>query len=991
MKDFFNKLNRKVEKWGEKSVFKNIRITSQVIWNLLLIGSVALLMGIFFAGGAGAGYFMSLVEDQEAYSKEEFEEHIYNYEEISDIYFADKKYLGKIPADLEREELPLEDISEHLINAVISTEDEYFFEHKGIVPKALMRATYQEVTDAATQTGGSTLTQQVIKNQILTNEVSFERKAKEIALALRMEQFLEKDEILEAYLNIVPFGRNSDGRNIAGAQSAAEGIFGVNASDLNIAQAAFIAGLPKNPFTYTPFANNGDVKENFDAALNRKDYILRNMLENNYITKEEYEEAAAYDIKEHLAEPSGSVVEKYPFLTFETQRRAARIIREDLMKEDGIKLNELKKEEQQQTIEEYDARARNKLALGGYNVHLTVKKEIYDAMQESVKSSQWFGPDRQGDNGTEQEETGAIMIENSSGAILSFVGGRDFDVQNLNHATQAYRQNGSTMKPLLAYGPAMDEGIVQPGTVLPDVPSTYSDGTPFTNYGGVYKGFVSVRQALKESRNVPAVRTFQRVDHDVSRQALEKMGFTRLDPNEPFESGAIGGLKYGTTVEQNTNAFTVFGNHGQYNRSYMIDKIETKDGKVVYEHKTDPNQVFSTQTAFLMTDVLRDVLKPGGTAGALPGRMQFGGDWAGKTGTTNDTHDSWFIGFNPNVTFGIWIGYDTPQTVANYYKGLSYGARTQQIWAEMMNAAYQSNAEVFGIEDQFKQPEGIVRQTICGISGKLPSSLCAEAGLTTTDYFNAKYIPSQVDDSLTPSPFVTINGAQYKAYSSTPAEFVHTGVAIKEKYFSVGAVSEYLPDHWRNVVPDRSAPNNGRVPSQVTGVSYYNGILSWAKHPDNDIVGYRVYRVDGTRLRSVAGNTSTSVSIPSGSYFVTAVDSMGRESTSSGAALVENPEPQEPAVEEDPEPEEQNNDNSGGSEQDNNNTDNSSSPSDDGNQNDNSNKNPNKDSNNSEGSNNDKKPNENNGNSSSKENNGNGNNGNKNNNNGKNQKKKEDS
>src|SRR5690625_1100040 len=171
------------------------------------------------------------------------ERDIYNYEETSKLYFADNIYFGDIRSDLHREEVDLEDVSETLINAVIATEDQNFYEHNGVVPRAIVRAMAQEVVDLGTQTGGSTLTQQLIKNQILTNEVSFDRKAKEILLAMRLEKFFDKDEILEAYLNVIPYGRNSSGRNIAGIQTAAQGVFGVDASELNLAQSAYLAGL----------------------------------------------------------------------------------------------------------------------------------------------------------------------------------------------------------------------------------------------------------------------------------------------------------------------------------------------------------------------------------------------------------------------------------------------------------------------------------------------------------------------------------------------------------------------------------------------------------------------------------------------------------------------------------------------------------------------------------------------------------------------------
>ncbi|SFQ07617.1 transglycosylase domain-containing protein [Salibacterium halotolerans] len=889
MKNFLGNLNERFDSWKNKPVIKGLNITSYVFWNLLLVAFVVFIALGLFAGGAGAGYFMSLVENQEAYSKEEFENQVYNYEEISGIYFDEGEFLGEIPARLERKERPLEEMSDHLIHAVISTEDEYFYEHEGIVPKALLRAVYQEVSNASNQTGGSTLTQQVVKNQILTNEVSFERKAKEIALALRMENYFEKDSILEAYLNIVPFGRNSDGRNIAGAQSAAEGIFGVDVSELNPAQAAFIAGLPQNPYIYTPFAQGGKVKSDMEEGLARMERVLGNMRENDFLTEEEYQNALDYDIRANLAEPQGSIVENYPYLTYETQRRAVDIIRNDLMNKAGVNLDSMNEEERRETIGQYQAQAENELALGGYNVHITVKKNIYDAMQEAASNSQWYGPDREVEGNVEQEQVGAMMIDNQNGAILSFVGGRNFEQNNLNHATQAYRQNGSTIKPLLDYGPAMEQGLVQPGTILPDVPGEYENGEDsYQNYGDSYQGFVSVREGLVESRNSPAVRTFERMEKETARQALLDLGFNNIGPNEPYPSAAIGGLTNGTTVETNTNAYAAFGNNGTYNDSYMIQRIETKDGETIYEHQTQSKEVFSPQTTFLTVDILRDVLGSGGTASALPGMMNFGGDWAGKTGTTDDTHDSWFVGFNPNVTFGIWIGYDTPQEVANYYKGLSYGTRTQQIWADYMNAAYQAEQEseesVFGLNDRFQQPDGIVRQTICGITGKLPTSECSNAGFTTTDYFNEQYVPTETGDGLQQELFVTINGARYQAYDSTPSAFTRSGISVDDDLFDTEGISEYLPEEWQNVAPDRQAPDNGRAPSPVANVSFSGNQVTWSPHRDGDIVGYRIYRSNGELVGSIRADGTTSFNAGSGSYFVTAVDSRGRESSQSATA-----------------------------------------------------------------------------------------------------------
>ncbi len=208
-------------------------------------------IGGIFVGGIGLGYFASLVHDEPLRSEASMADDIYNYSETSSIYFANDVYLGDIRSDLYREEVKLDNISPTLVDAVIATEDEYFHEHEGVVPKAILRATAQEFLNSSVQTGGSTLTQQLIKNQILTDEVSFDRKAKEILLAMRLENYFTKDEIIEAYLNIIPYGRNSSGRNIAGIQTASKGIFGVNASELTLPQAAYLAGSHRGlPLTH---------------------------------------------------------------------------------------------------------------------------------------------------------------------------------------------------------------------------------------------------------------------------------------------------------------------------------------------------------------------------------------------------------------------------------------------------------------------------------------------------------------------------------------------------------------------------------------------------------------------------------------------------------------------------------------------------------------------------------------------------------------------
>src|SRR5699024_4551541 len=327
-----------------------------------------------------------------------------------------------------------------------ATEDELFYEHNGVVPKAIVRALYQEVSNSDTKTGGSTLTQQLIKNQILTNEVSFERKAKEILLAMRLENFFEKDEILEAYLNIVPFGRDASGQNIAGIQTAAKGVFGVDASELTLPQAAFLAGIPQNPYAYTPFDTSGKIKEEdgLEQGLNRMKTVLRRMHQAEFISEKEYNEALEYNIIDDFTKKSESPINKYPAVVFELEKRAKKIIMEQLAEEDGYSLDEIN--DSDELKEQYEMLADRALRMNGYNIHSTIDKEMYDAMQKVAKEYQHYGPDRtfvpkgETEEVTEQVETGAVLIENKTGKILSFLPGREDSLEDQNnYATDTRR------------------------------------------------------------------------------------------------------------------------------------------------------------------------------------------------------------------------------------------------------------------------------------------------------------------------------------------------------------------------------------------------------------------------------------------------------------------------------------------------------------------------------------------------------------------------
>ncbi|GEL08066.1 transglycosylase domain-containing protein [Salisediminibacterium halotolerans] len=880
---------------------KGTRITSSVIWNLLLLLISLLFVTAFFVGGAAAGYFASLVQDEPIPDSEELEENIYNYEEATEIYFAGGEYLGDMPSPIERREAELDEISENLINAVIATEDEYFFEHDGIVPKAILRALYQDFSNAATQTGGSTLTQQLVKNQLLSSEVTHDRKAVEILYAMRTEHFFEKEDILEAYLNVVPFGRNANGQQIAGVRAAAEGIFDEDVSDLNIAQAAFIAGLPQSPFGYTPFEGSGEVRENFDAGLDRMETVIERMHRFGAITDEEKEDALAYDIRENLTEPEPTSLDEYPFLTDEVRRRALQELPEILMDNDDVDLDDIEDDDQRNLVRNrYEEEAERALSQEGYEIHLTIDKDIYDAQQEAVEEFEMFSDQTDyvtNDDGEEEEttileETASVTINNETGQIISFVGGRDFETQNYNRATQAFRQSGSTMKPLTTYALSFETGYLQPGILAPDTPyEDYNDGEGLTNFDNQYDGLMTSREALARSRNVPAVREFMPIldgEREFAEDALIDYGFSRFIENDPhpYASTPLGTL--GLTVEANASAFTAVANMGERVDSFMIESINDSDGETIYEEETEGIEVFSPQTGYLVLDTMRDVIYDDvGTASTqITNTLNFDSDFAGKTGTTQEFRDSWFVGLNPNITQATWLGFDDNRQLAQNYQGMGYSGRTQMLWAELMNAAYEEDDELIGPDEEFESPGGIVEEEVCTISGMLPSDLCEEAGLVETDIFNSDYAPTEEDDSLQEVDYVEVGGNSYTALDETPSEFTRSGVSVDEEYFDFAEdedISEYIPEDWDDLVSDEEAPDNGSTPSSLNSVTTSGNGIAWDEHPDEQVIGYRVYYAsseDGSyeEVDAVRWDEDFNYSGGEGSYAVTAVDTAGRES-----------------------------------------------------------------------------------------------------------------
>lgn len=650
-------------------VWKGVLFTSLVLITIIVVGSVATV-------GATAGYVASLVKDEPVRDKDDIKVKITSWTQTSHAFFRDGTPIGKLSGGEDRKVVTAKEVSPYLTDALISTEDREFYTHKGVVPKSLFRAGYQMATGADIQTGGSTLTQQLVKNLFLDyKQRTMDRKAKEIFLAMRMERLFSKEDIMNAYLNSVYFGKNVSGRNMLGVQAAAKGIFDVDAKDLNLPQAAYIAGMVQRPNAYNPF--RGD--ENLKNGQNRMKQVLRNMKDNGKISEEEYRKAAAYNVKSEIKVKDDTAIafRKYPAITMAVEEEAAKV----LMSVDGKDAAQLSKQgKYRDTLDQY----QQKVLTGGYKITTTLDENLYKAMNEAARNTSYADS---------KEEVGAVLLDVKTGSTLAFVGGRDYNKNQKNHALDMQRQPGSSIKPLLDFGPALDRGVISPDSVIIDEPLNAGGGKTYQNYTHRYDGAMTARDALAKSINMPAIKTFRSVGAQTAFEYLRKMNFPVHEHDG--EASSIGGFTYGFDVQRMTAGYAMLGNQGKFNEPYMVSKIEDPNGKVIYEHKNKPVQVLSPKAAYWTTDMLKDVIRKG--TGTLVGRNFPGYQLAGKTGTTNSTKDVWFMGYTPDVALGVWTGYDYPKRILD-------DKRARYVWINLFRAAVKTDPKLISGEGFPSQP-----------------------------------------------------------------------------------------------------------------------------------------------------------------------------------------------------------------------------------------------------------------------------------------------
>lgn len=683
---------------------RSIKLLSNALFVFLFLGGL-------FGSGIATGYALNLFNKVSVPEKDALIRQVQNISAVSKLTYSDSSVISSIDSDLIRVTVDSSAISENVKKAVIATEDENFMTHNGVVPKAVLRATLGSVVGIGSASGGSTITQQIIKQQVVGDAPTFTRKATEIVDALALERYMSKDEILTTYLNVSPFGRNNKGQNIAGVEEAAQGIFGVSASQLTIPQAAFIAGLPQSPIVYSPYASNGSLKtpENMAYGLNRAKDVLYNMYRTGALSQDEYNLYKDYDLTKDFL-PSGTVERvSRGYLYYTAMSEAEKAMYNYLIKRDNVSQQDLKNTA---TVKSYKELAKKELSEGGYTITTTINKAVHDAMQNAVAT---YGEIL--DDGTGQVQVGNVLLNNQTGAVLGFIGGRNYAENQNNHAFDTERSPGSTIKPILAYGIAIDQGLMGSASILSNYPTNFSSGDPIMHADSRGTAMIDLPEALNASWNIPAYWTYKLLrEKGVNVKGyMDKMGYSISDYT--VESLPLGG-GIEVSVAQHTNGFQTLANNGAYQERYMIEKITNRLGQVVYEHKAEPVQVYSPASATIMQSLMRGVLDSGTTTTFKSRLSQVNGDllsadWIGKTGTTNVNGDMWLMLSTPKVTLGGWIGHDDNTSMAaltGYNNNASY-------MANLVNAIHQADPNVFGVGDRFNLDPSVIGSDVLKATG----------------------------------------------------------------------------------------------------------------------------------------------------------------------------------------------------------------------------------------------------------------------------------
>lgn len=607
------------------------------------------------------------------------------------IYDGQSDVVTRLHGVQDRTWVSISELQPSTVYAFISAEDARFFEHEGVDVIRIAGAIVADIKAGSYVQGASTISQQLIKLSHLTSEKTISRKAEEAALAYEMERQYSKEDILEMYLNYVYFGGG-----YYGIEAAAEGYFGVHASDLTLDQSAMLAGILKSPSGYAPHIN-------YAASINRRNNILRLMRDYGYITDDEKKQASARRptiLHDKNEEYSG-------YYTDAVTKSAAALM--------GITVDELIR--------------------GGYSIYSAMDSDIQHYCEEMFKNGELFP--------AEDSEAAIVVLEPSTGMVVAMVGGRSYTGGiSFNRATDIRRQPGSVIKPVIAYAPAFEYLNYTAADMILDEETTFADYTP-SNYGNKYYGWVTVREAVTKSLNVPAVKTLSEVGVERAKDFAKRCGI-EFDDKDDSLALALGGFTYGVSPLQIAGAYSCFASGGIYNTPTLIKKITDRNGLTVYEYRQDSRRVMSEANAYILTSMLKSVVTEG--TGHRLNTLDI--PIAGKTGTVglaNGNRDAWMAGYTPEYTAVVWQGYDSDRL------GLLPSSATGGTYPALMLYELFNHIYPDGRSGDFEKPESVKQYSIDAKTLKKQHKVVLANAMTpqssrVTEYFTEETAPEDVSD-----------------------------------------------------------------------------------------------------------------------------------------------------------------------------------------------------------------------------------------------------
>lgn len=640
----------------------------------------------------------------------EWDENALFSDQTTFLYDATGGVFSEIHSSENRTYVTLDDMPDYLIDSFLATEDARFYDHHGIDLIRLGGALLVDLKTMSSSQGASTITMQLARTAILNNQdKKIARKIKEAVIAIQLENEYSKDEILALYLNEIYFGHSA-----YGVQAASQTLFGKDVADIDMAEAATLVGIIRNPRMYSPL---------YDAEAS--DRVKRQVLKNLEGYTDKYDSEAIAAAKEEVVQTGESAYTaayNHPWYTDYVIDLA-----EDIITEQG-----------------YEA---SSIYTGGWRIYTTLNETVQSLMETAYSLDSNFPETYSAD----LVESAMVVLDTDNNAILGLVGGREYATKRgYNRATAMKRQPGSTFKPIADYAPAIEAGY-SPATVANDVKTTFGTNWTPGNYDGSYKGIISMRTACQYSVNIASVKFLQMATVDASLQMLSKLGIDLDKAHDNNLSIGLGGITYGVSPLQMAAAYGTLANSGIYTEPWCISRIEDSDGQVIYESKLNQNVAMKETTAYLVTDMLKTVTTAGtGTRAQLPNR-----DVASKTGTVqlpdlsyfkglNGNRDAWFAAFTPEMVGVVWMGYDHDQDEngkVQYLRQIYGGKYPALIWRYVIGGASSGLPE-----SRFKQPAGIVSLTVDKMTGMLPSDSTTE---TVTELFDKDNVPTSSGEAVT--------------------------------------------------------------------------------------------------------------------------------------------------------------------------------------------------------------------------------------------------